>query len=207
MTLVDVIERYRIVPVLVLNKSEWAEKIGHLLVELELPLVELTLRTSSAFESLEELVKIDGLKVGVGSVQTGDQMERAKQIGASFAVSAGINELLLSKALELGLDYLPGVSTPSEILTAIEFGQQTVKWFPASALGGPATLKAISAPFPNVRFVPTGGIARSNLQDYLALDSVLGVGGSWMFAKTEMEELFFVKLREALTEIKNESFI
>jgi len=200
--LVDEVKRFRVVPVLVLNNSDWAEKIGQSLVEHDLPLVELTLRTPSAFDSLKKFVTIDRLKVGVGSVQTVDQMEKAQALGASFAVSAGINEKLLLKAKELGFDYLPGVSTPSEILSAIEYGLETLKWFPAGALGGPETLKAISAPFPNITFVPTGGITPKNMKEYLALDSVLGVGGSWMFSKSESEEEYFAKLKEALVEIK-----
>jgi len=200
--LVDAVKRFRVVPVLVLNNSDWAEKIGQSLVEHDLPIVELTLRTPSAFDSLKKLVTIDRLKVGVGSVQTVDQMEKAQALGASFAVSAGINVKLLSKAKELRFDYLPGVSTPSEILSAIEYGLETLKWFPAGALGGPETLKAISAPFPNITFVPTGGITPKNMKEYLALDSVLGVGGSWMFSKSDSEEEYLAKLKEALVEIK-----
>lgn len=200
--LVDLVSTYRVIPVLVLNDSNWAERIGRMLVDHELPLVELTLRTPNAFHSLKKLTKVDGLEVGVGSVQTINQLEEALAIGASFAVSAGINETLLSKALELGIDYLPGVATPSEILTAIEFEIQTVKWFPAGAMGGSATLKAVAAPFPNMKFVPTGGITQNNLGEFLEIKSVLGVGGSWMFQKTDNEDLFFSTLREALTEIK-----
>ncbi len=200
--ILELIEMYRVVPVLVLHDQSRAKAIGKLLVKHKLPIVELTLRTQSAFESLSELVKIEGLCVGVGSVQTTDQLILARSLGASFAVSAGISERLVSKALELDFDYLPGVSTPSEILGGINQGQRVLKWFPATALGGVKTLEAVSAPFPNMKFVPTGGITKENRHDYLALDTVLGVGGSWMFSKSDSDVEFFEKLEESLVDIK-----
>lgn len=201
--ILSLIEKYRVVPVLVLHDQSRAERIGKLLVEHKLPIVELTLRTQSAFESLSELVKIEGLCVGVGSVQTVHQLIESRSLGASFAVSAGISERLVSKALELEFDYLPGVSTPSEILEGIHQDQKALKWFPATALGGVKTLEALSAPFPNMRFVPTGGITKESRHEYLALDSVLGVGGSWMFSKSDSDQDFFDKLEESLIEIRN----
>jgi len=192
--ILSLIENYRVVPVLVLHDQSRAERIGKLLVEHKLPIVELTLRTQSAFESL---------CVGVGSVQTVDQLIEARSLGASFAVSAGISERLVSKALEFEFDYLPGVSTPSEILEGIHQDQKALKWFPATALGGVKTLEALSAPFPNMRFIPTGGITKESRLEYLALDSVLGVGGSWMFSKSDSDQEFFEKLEESLIEIRN----
>lgn len=198
---IELVKSYGIVPVLVLEKEQRAKRIGELLVENNLPIVELTLRTSSAFRSLQELAENNRLCVGVGSVQTVDQLKKAHSLGAKFAVSAGFNEKLVAAAVDLGLDYLPGVATPTEILRAIDIGIEVVKWFPAESLGGIKTLNAISAPFPNVQFVPTGGITRVSRFEYLALDAVIGVGGSWMFSKSERDDEFFKELRESLTEI------
>lgn len=199
--LIELVKAYGIVPVLVLEEEQRARRIGELLVENNLPIVELTLRTSSAFRSLQELAKNNRLCVGVGSVQSVDQLKKAHSLGAQFAVSAGFNNKLVATAADLGMDYLPGVATPTEILSAVDNGIEVVKWFPAEALGGIKTLNAISAPFPNVKFVPTGGITRVSRFEYLALDAVIGIGGSWMFSKSQQDNEYFNDLRESLTEI------
>lgn len=206
MNLIEEVKKNRIIPVLVLNEVTRAQRIGEILVENKLPIVELTLRTEKAFDILEVLAGISGLTVGVGSVQTTTQLVRAREIGASFAVSAGLSLHVAAQAKKLKLDYLPGVSTPTEILMALDAGIQTVKWFPAEALGGIPTLQAVSAPFPNVSFVPTGGITFESSKDYLVLKAVLGVGGSWMFAKTDDDTEFYSALEKSVRRISPEVF-
>ena len=149
---------FPIIPILVIEDAGWAKELGSCLVESGFPLIEVTLRTNQSWSAVEKMCEVPGIEVGVGSVVSVEDLKRAKGCGAKFAVSPGINRNLLQYAEGLGLPYLPGVATPSEIMTAIELGINILKWFPAETLGGLPALKAISAPFPNIRFVPTGGI-------------------------------------------------
>lgn len=174
---------FSVVPVLVIEDSTWARDLGSCLVESGLPIVEVTLRTPQSWEALAEMKKVQGLTVGLGSVSKVSDLERGRDFGVDFAVSAGIRRDLVEKSQSLGIEYFPGVATPSEILTALDCQLQILKWFPAETLGGIAALKAISAPFPQLRFVPTGGINGENAQDYLRESNVVAVGGSWMFSK------------------------
>lgn len=178
---------HRVVPVLVIKNAEDARAVGEALVEGGLPIVEVTLRTPASWDAVAELKKIDGLIVGVGSVKTPEDIARAKDEGLSFAVSPGLLRTIAEKAEERQLSYLPGVSTPSEVMLALSLGFSVVKWFPAESLGGISALKSIAAPFPDMKFVPTGGVNQGNMAGYLQEKFVAAIGGSWMVSAPLVE--------------------
>ena len=173
----------RVIPVLVIEDASWSLDLASTLVEAGLPIVEVTLRTKASWDALTMMREVPGLVLAVGSVSSIEDLTRANDLQVDFAVSAGIRSDLIEKAFELGLAYIPGVSTPSEVLLGIKHGLTTLKWFPAETLGGVPALKAISAPFPSLRFIPTGGINSDNGRNYLEEKSVKAIGGSWMFPK------------------------
>lgn len=179
----NITDKFSVIPVLVIEDSSWAKDLGHCLVESGLAIVEVTLRTPQSWEALTRMTEVPGLTLGMGSVSKVSDLERGTDLGIGFAVSAGFRRDLVEKADSLGVTYFPGVATPSEILSAMDCGLQTLKWFPAETLGGIKALKAISAPFPQLTFVPTGGINVDNARDYLKEGMVAAVGGSWMFPK------------------------
>jgi 2-dehydro-3-deoxyphosphogluconate aldolase/(4S)-4-hydroxy-2-oxoglutarate aldolase len=173
----------RVIPVLVIEDASWSLDLASTLVEAGLPIVEVTLRTKASWDALTMMREVPGLVLAVGSVSSIEDLTRANDLQVDFAVSAGIRSDLIEKAFELGLAYISGVSTPSEVLLGIKHGLTTLKWFPAETLGGVPALKAISAPFPSLRFIPTGGINSDNGRNYLEEKSVKAIGGSWMFPK------------------------
>jgi 2-dehydro-3-deoxyphosphogluconate aldolase/(4S)-4-hydroxy-2-oxoglutarate aldolase len=180
------ISHFRVIPVLVIEDASWASDLGTCLVQSGLPVVEVTLRTPQSWSAAEAMRKIRGLTVGIGSVTKVSDLARGKDLGVDFAVSAGIRRDLVEGAAKIGMNYFPGVATPSEILLATELELSTVKWFPAETLGGINALKAMSAPFPAMTFIPTGGINGDNAPSYLKEKSVKAVGGSWMFPREAM---------------------
>jgi len=178
--MIDIISEKRLVPVVAIGDSAKAQGLAEALVEGGLPIAEITLRTSASFDAIKIAASNDRIFVGVGSLRSGEDLQKAVDLGAKFAVSAGFSLTVARKASELNIPYFPGVSTPTEILMALDCGLTTLKFFPAETLGGVSALKAMSAPFPGVAFMPTGGINIKNASDYLALDQVTAVGGSWM---------------------------
>jgi len=186
---------HRVIPVLVLNEPKKAKEIGNALVESGLPLVEVTLRTDSAWQAIEIFKGIPGLSVGVGSVTKPEQLTQAAALELDFAVSPGMDLELVDAALYLGLPYLPGVATPSEMMQGLQRGLTHLKFFPAETLGGIKAIQAMSAPFPSLSFIPTGGISEENAGEYLAQANVPAVGGSWMVSKKRISESDFEGLR------------
>jgi 2-dehydro-3-deoxyphosphogluconate aldolase / (4S)-4-hydroxy-2-oxoglutarate aldolase len=142
--------------------------------------VEITYRTACADEAIALASEIPGLIVGAGTVLDAEQAATAARAGARFALAPGLSEPVMAAAREAGLPFFPGVATPSELDRARSLGCRIVKLFPASSLGGPAFVRSIAAPFPNMRFIPTGGISDSSIAQYLQLPSVLACGASWM---------------------------
>ena len=197
-TIEEILSLTKIVPVIVIDDSRHAIRLGETLVEAGLPVAEVTLRTPDSWQAIENMLKVDGLEVGVGSVKRKADIVRAKDLGASFAVSPGFTDEVGKAAQDLGLTLFPGVSTPSEIMSAAAAGFSVLKWFPAESLGGINTLKAISAPFPSLKFIPTGGINAKNANDYLAVDCAAAIGGSWMVSRDNLK-------LEKFEEIKNET--
>ncbi|MDR2974938.1 MAG: bifunctional 4-hydroxy-2-oxoglutarate aldolase/2-dehydro-3-deoxy-phosphogluconate aldolase [Propionibacteriaceae bacterium] len=171
---------HRLIPVVVIHDAADAEPLGRALVEGGLPIAEVTFRTDAAAESIAIMSEIDGLTVGAGTVLSPDQVELAVEAGAQFIVSPGLRADVVREAQMDGRQVLPGAVTPGELMAAQAMGIDTVKFFPANLYGGASAIRALSAPFSTMRFVPTGGVSAQNLGDYLALSCVAAVGGSWM---------------------------
>jgi 2-dehydro-3-deoxyphosphogluconate aldolase/(4S)-4-hydroxy-2-oxoglutarate aldolase len=170
----------RLVPVVVLDDARRGPELGQALAAGGLHCAEVTFRTAAAPEAIRLMSAETDLLVGAGTVLTRSQVDAAVRAGARFIVSPGFSPLVVAHCQQLGVPVLPGIATATELMAALEHGLDTVKFFPAESLGGVGTLKALAAPFGAVRFVPTGGITAALLPDYLAVRSVLAVGGSWM---------------------------
>lgn len=176
----------RIVPVVVLDKVEWAAPLAEALLKAGLDVMEITFRTSAAEASIREIAnRFPAMCVGAGTLLTSEQVERAKGAGAQFGVAPGFNPKVVQTAKRLGLSMVPGVMTPTELEGAMDAGCSILKFFPAEAAGGVKFLKALAGPYGHtgVKFVPTGGIDAKNMGDYLALPVVAAIGGSWMVDK------------------------
>ncbi|MPM47385.1 putative KHG/KDPG aldolase [bioreactor metagenome] len=175
------IEALKIVPVVKLDAAEDAVPLAKALIDGGLPIAEITFRTAAAEESIRAVsVAFPQMLVGAGTVVNVEQAERAVKAGAKFIVSPGFSPAVTKFAVEKGIPIFPGVCTPTEIMAALEFGLKVVKFFPAKQYGGLATIKALAAPFPGIRFMPTGGVKPDNVQDYLRLANVTACGGTWI---------------------------
>jgi len=169
-----------VIPVLVIDDVAHAKPLAEALVAGGLRVLEVTLRTRVALEAMKAMADVPGAIVGVGTALDGNDLKRAQDHGAQFAVSPGYTHELGKAALDISMPLLPGIMTPADIMRARDGGYTELKFFPASQAGGPALLKAFSGPFVDTVFCPTGGISASTAKDYLALPSVLCVGGSWV---------------------------
>lgn len=169
-----------VVPVLVIGDAARAEGLAQALVTGGLPVLEVTLRTPAALDAIRQMARVSGGHVGAGTVLTPDDAKRARDAGASFAVSPGVTETLVRACEEIGLPLLPGAVTASEVMRAMEMGFSMLKFFPAEAAGGVKSLKSLGGPLPQVSFCPTGGVTLASAPDYLALPNVVCVGGSWI---------------------------
>ena len=183
--IIEKIGQVKLVPVVVIENADDAEPLAQALMENGLPCAEITLRTPAATEAILRLSKIDGLLLGAGTVLSVDQAKQAVDAGAQFIVAPGLSPKVVQYCVGNNIPITPGVCTPGEIEAALEFGLNVLKFFPAEAFGGLKTLKAISAPYATVRFIPTGGIGPGNVQDYLRAPNVHACGGSWM-VKTDL---------------------
>ena len=177
---VAALERARVLPVLTCESADQAEAACHALRAGGIPCVEITFRTAAAAAAIERVSAIDGMLVGAGTILDPEQARAAAAAGARFAVAPGTRPEVVDACAVFGLPFFPGVATPTEIDGACSRGCRTLKVFPAVALGGAAFIRAVSAPYPDVRFIPTGGINADNLADFLAVPAVLACGGSWM---------------------------
>ena len=178
----------RIIPVIAVDRAEDIVPLGRALMAGGMAVAEITFRTEAAAEAIRLLRAAEpDMLIGAGTVLNGEQVERARVAGAAFAVSPGLNPSTVRAAQALGMPMLPGVNNPSDIEQALELGITAVKFFPAEASGGIPMLKALAGPYPQMRFMPTGGIGLHNIADYLALDNVIACGGSWMVDKTLLQ--------------------
>lgn len=177
---VAVLQGIRVVPVVVIERVADAEPLARALVAGGLPCAEVTFRTAAAQEAIAAMAAVDGMLVGAGTVTRPEQVAPAVEAGARFIVSPGFSARVVTASRDAGVPGITGAATATEIQMALDEGLDTVKLFPAEAVGGLATLRALSAPFPGVRFVPTGGITQDSAADYLANPAVVAVGGSWM---------------------------
>ena len=187
MTIDDIMRTAPVIPVLVLDGMIDPAALAGTLVAAGLPAIEVTLRTPQALDSIRAMAKVGGAIVGAGTVLNAVQMDEAIAAGAAFLVSPGLTQALARRATERGVAYLPGVSTASDIMRGLALGFDRFKFFPAEAAGGPAALKALSAPFARVRFCPTGGVSERSAPEWLALPSVSCVGGSWIVPPGETD--------------------
>ncbi|MFG0255929.1 MAG: bifunctional 4-hydroxy-2-oxoglutarate aldolase/2-dehydro-3-deoxy-phosphogluconate aldolase [Rhodopirellula sp. JB053] len=178
--MIDQIESLRIVPVVAIDRLEDASGLADALTEGGLPVAEITLRTDAGVAAIASLADRKGFLVGAGTVHSVDQAKQVADAGARFIVSPGFNPRTVQWCLDNKMPIFPGVSSPTDLETALEFGLEVVKFFPAEQIGGVKMLKALQGPYGSMRFIPTGGISTSNLRDYLSLPSVVACGGSWM---------------------------
>ncbi|MBQ3627053.1 MAG: bifunctional 4-hydroxy-2-oxoglutarate aldolase/2-dehydro-3-deoxy-phosphogluconate aldolase [Synergistaceae bacterium] len=172
-----------IVPVVVLDDAKDAEKLGEALCEGGLPCAEVTFRTDAALESIKIMAKNKDLFVGAGTVLSIEQVDKAVNAGAKFIVSPGLNPKVVKYCVDNNIPITPGTQTPSEMEQALELGLKVVKFFPAEPAGGLNMIKAVAAPYTQLKFIPTGGINSKNVRDYLMYDRILACGGSWMVKK------------------------
>ena len=181
-------EGVRLAPVLALDDRALALDLAQTLGEQGVKVMEITLRTAAALDIIEDLAaKAPGVQVGAGSVRSPEQAGEAAARGARFLVSPGATPALLEAAAKTGLPYVPGAETASEMLALMAAGYRLQKFFPAEAAGGAAKLRALSAPLPELRFFPTGGIHQQKAADYLALPQVACIGGSWFVPQAALK--------------------
>lgn len=171
---------HRVVPAVVLDDAGRADDLGAALVAGGLPVAEVTFRTPHAADVLRRLSGRGDLLAGAGTVLTAAQVDQAHDAGARFVVSPGLSVEVVDRCRALAIPVVPGASTASEIMRALDLGIDLVKFFPAEPSGGLSAIRALSAAFPGVRFVPTGGITAESVSAYLAHPAVAAVGGSWM---------------------------
>lgn len=193
--------QYGIVPVVVLNDSKDAEPLADALCEGGLACAEVTFRTKAAAESIKIMSeKHPEMLVGAGTVLTVEQVDEAVAAGAKFIVSPGLNSEVVKYCLDKNIAITPGVVTPSEMEQAIELGLNIVKFFPAEPSGGLSMIKAVSAPYTMLKFMPTGGINPGNVKEYLKSDKIFACGGSWMVKGDLVDAGDFDKIKELTKE-------
>lgn len=190
-----------LVPVVVLDDAKDADGLAQALVAGGLPVAEVTFRTSAAEESIRRMAARGDMIVGAGTVLTPAQVDAAVAAGATYIVSPGHTHSVVERAQEHGVAILPGAVTASEVMSALELGLTTVKFFPAGTSGGAKAIAALAAPFGGVKFVPTGGVGPANLHEYLEIPAVAAVGGSWMVPKSLVKDQDF----NAITELTRDA--
>lgn len=179
----------KFIPVVVIKELGETDKILTALKENDIFCAEITFRTACAAEAIAYACKhYPDMEIGAGTVINAEQCEKALAAGATFIVSPGFSPAVATVCKEQNVPYYPGCVTPTEIMAALEFGITTVKFFPANVYGGLKALKALSAPFPQVSFIPTGGVDRSNIEEFLAFEKVAAIGGSF-FVKEALEKI------------------
>lgn len=177
----DHFHKIGVIPVLEIDSAQHAKPLAESLLAGGLPVAEITLRTEAALESIRLISReVSGVTVGAGTVINRDQAQAACEAGAQFLVSPGMVEEVVVWAQENQIPILAGAVTPTEMIRAINMGLSILKFFPAEAVGGLAAIKAMSDPFPQLSFIPTGGIRLENLAEYLQMKKIHAVGGSWM---------------------------
>ncbi|MFP6162518.1 bifunctional 4-hydroxy-2-oxoglutarate aldolase/2-dehydro-3-deoxy-phosphogluconate aldolase [Helicobacter pylori] len=186
-----------IVPVVVIENIKDAVPLAQSLIEGGIPIIEVTLRSSCALEAIELIAKnVPKMHVGAGTILNLTQLEQAQNRGAEFLISPGLTIKLLEHAKKKDMPLIPGVSSSSEVMQALELGYNALKFFPAEYCGGVKLLNAFNGPFKGVKFCPTGGISADNMRSYLNLENVLCVGGSWLTPKDLIQNKEWGKITE-----------
>ncbi|MBQ3080023.1 MAG: bifunctional 4-hydroxy-2-oxoglutarate aldolase/2-dehydro-3-deoxy-phosphogluconate aldolase [Clostridia bacterium] len=197
MDIFDKLSLAGLVPVIKVEDANDAVPLCRALANGGLPVAEITFRTSAAEQAIKNVHEaLPEVMLGAGTVLTIDQVKRAVAAGAAYIVSPGLNPTVVEYCVSNNIPILPGCANPSDIETALSFGLNTVKFFPAEAAGGINFIKAISAPYGSMRFVPTGGINEKNLNDYLSFPKVRAVGGSWMVPSDAINSKDFDRIEE-----------
>ena len=181
--------QYGVIPVIAIDDAKDAVNLAQALLTGGLPFAEITFRTDAAEQSIRNVAsQVPDMIVGAGSVLNRVQAQKAVDAGARFIVSAGFDTEVVEWCLGKQIPVTPGIATPTEIMMALSTGLRILKFFPAEVIGGPKALKAISAPFPGIRYIPTGGVNPDNLRDYLSMSVVHCCGGSWLTPKKLISE-------------------
>ena len=183
---IESLSRPGIVPVVTIDDAAAAADLADALAAGGLRCAEITLRTASGLDAIRAVAGRDDFLVGAGTVLSTDDVDRAVDAGARFLVSPGYDDEVVERAMARSVTIVPGIATATELQRAMRAGLGAVKVFPAEHLGGPGVLRALSAPFPAVRFMPSGGIRRDNMLDYLDVPTAFAVGGSWMVPREEV---------------------
>lgn len=192
-----------VVPVVVLEEEADALPLAKALIEGGLPCAEVTFRTEAAAGAIRQITEnYPEMLVGAGTVLTIEQVDRAIASGAKFIVSPGFDPEIVDYCLEKQIPVFPGCMTPSEVAWAVKRGLEVVKFFPAEQAGGLAMIKAMAAPYPQLRFMPTGGIGPKNLTEYLSFEKILCCGGSWMVKGDLVKEKRYDEIRKLAKEAK-----
>lgn len=173
----------RIVPVVVTDDAGWAVDAAAALAAGGIGCIEITLRTAAGLDAVSRVASAGSILVGAGTVLVPDDVDRVADAGARFIVTPGFDREVVDRALQLGLDVLPGTATATDVQAALRAGLSAVKLFPADRLGGIGLISALAGPFPDVAFVPSGGVSPANLAEYLAHPNVPAVSGSWMITR------------------------
>jgi 2-dehydro-3-deoxyphosphogluconate aldolase/(4S)-4-hydroxy-2-oxoglutarate aldolase len=190
-TVLATLQRATVLPVVALDDASVVPDLCAALQAGGISTIEITFRTAAAAAALERAAEVEGMVVGAGTVLTVEQARAAAEAGAAFAVAPGTDDQVVAACGELGLPFFPGIATPSELGHALRLGCTTVKVFPVSTVGGPVFLRAVSATFPQARFLPTGGIDAGLLASYLAVPAVVACGGSWICDARSIRERDF----------------
>lgn len=197
MTIDEIMRAAPVIPVLVLDgDADWT-RLAETFVGAGLPVLEVTLRTPGALEAIRQMSRVPGAIVGAGTVLNQRHLDDAVGAGAEFIVAPGLTEPLSRAVARSGVAYLPGVSTAADIMRGLDLGLDRFKFFPAEASGGISALKSLSGPFGDIRFCPTGGIRPDNAAEWLALDAVLCVGGTWLYRRGDGMEAVAERARAA----------
>ncbi|GAA7380087.1 bifunctional 4-hydroxy-2-oxoglutarate aldolase/2-dehydro-3-deoxy-phosphogluconate aldolase [Helicobacter pylori] len=195
--IIEVLQISPIVPVVVIENIKDAVPLAQSLIEGGIPIIEVTLRSSCALEAIELIAKnVPKMRVGAGTILNPTQLEQAQNRGAEFLISPGLTIKLLEHAKKKDMPLIPGVSSSSEVMQALELGYSALKFFPAEYCGGVKLLNAFNGPFKGVKFCPTGGISADNMRSYLDLENVLCVGGSWLTPKNLIQNKEWDKITE-----------
>ncbi|OKB11504.1 bifunctional 4-hydroxy-2-oxoglutarate aldolase/2-dehydro-3-deoxy-phosphogluconate aldolase [Helicobacter pylori] len=195
--IIEVLQISPIVPVVMIEDIKDAVPLAQSLIEGGIQIIEVTLRSSCALEAIELIAKnVPKMHVGAGTILNPTQLEQAQNRGAEFLISPGLTIKLLEYAKKKDMPLIPGVSSSSEVMQALELGYNALKFFPAEYCGGVKLLNAFNGPFKGVKFCPTGGISADNMRSYLNLENVLCVGGSWLTPKNLIQNKEWDKITE-----------
>lgn len=198
----EVLEISKIIPVITIYDLKTSVDLAKALWDGGIKILEITLRTNEAIKAIELIAnEVPQVTVGAGTVLNSKMLEEVKNAGAKFAISPGLNSIFAKEAQNIDITLIPGVATASEVMLALQYGYKNLKLFPAEAAGGITMLKSLAAPFSDVKFCPTGGINLDNMKNYLNLNNVLCVGGSWLSPK----ELILEKQWNKITQIAKQS--